>query len=189
MQKVHNDTIAVKFEKAITNKDGSFEKWIQYSDKLLRLNFRGSSGRHYEAKDIVMEIMLKTIDGTRNWDMERVPSINAYMFMQIRNAVWNLRKREKSMVYLESTARDAENSEIIENINIIPLEEIEHDYDMKAKVKLCFEELEDDKECSEVLDLMYQGLQNKEIAEALNKTVREIENTKKRIKNKLNKRL
>ena len=76
-----------EIETAFRNEQQRSKSWINVAGKYLK--FYGSNGfeNHYTAEDIVMELINKLLNGERNWDIEKVPDFDHFMYQNIQSIV------------------------------------------------------------------------------------------------------
>lgn len=179
-----------EFKEALGKDDGLYEKWVQYAERLVRLYSNGNEF-YFQGTDVVAELVEKTIEGVRVWDMERV-SLSTFMYKNIKSVIYDKCQRE----YKKITTRDNcttinDNTETrigIDNFAFTDHERIEEAYTKKEFFNLLEKEIMDDNECIEfylgIRENRYNHTKNKEISEVLGMNVKDVENLKKRFMRK-----
>ena len=114
------------------------------------------------------------------------------MYVQIKSKVWDIVQTAKreiiKPVYKEDKFGNKKDA-FIENNYFISLEEIEYIANIEEFKKICCKILEEDDDAHAVFLEMMEGKQNIGISESLGLEVRDVENIKKRIHNRLNKEI
>lgn len=168
------------------------KSWINVADKYLKFYRTNGSENHYTSEDIVMELIDKILSGERNWDPERVPDFDQYMFQNIQSLVEGKFRKRKVVESVESFEPVAKTNKTFKGL--LPGQYVEdHDVgdliDINERLEKCYNDLCDDDECGVVFLEMLKGKSSIEIAEYLYSDVAEIERIKKRIRYKLNHRI
>jgi DNA-directed RNA polymerase specialized sigma24 family protein len=136
----------------------------------------------------VNEIIVKVIDSVRAWDMDRVPDINKFMYMQILSVVDNKFQKEKRLVSSERYNKEDDSfyvtSDLISNLD---LDEIYKQQDIIETLTRCYNEIEKDTELGVVFLSWGEDNKSQEIAEEFDLTVKEVEAIKQKIRRKLKK--
>jgi hypothetical protein len=87
------------FRDAFSDPAKHYEGWLAQADRLIKIKLNGRASQPNKAQDIVNEIIEKVINGKRTWDMDRVPDINKFMYMQIRSVADNKLNKEKKLYH------------------------------------------------------------------------------------------
>jgi RNA polymerase sigma factor (sigma-70 family) len=167
-----------------------YGKWRDFASYLLERNFYGKGARHIKPEDIVNEVIAKVLTGKRKWDKKKVPNINTFMTMHIKSIISNLQKTESYFINFRDFNDDDDFiEEHIGSIHHTQHGRIEHEYEMREAMSLWYDIFEKagDIECLKVLEWLRFEYKNYEIAEELNIETKQVENIKKRIRNKLSK--
>ena len=180
--------IIEKFEKIFTSKSECYIIWLKVANDTLNKYFHGKRGRAYKAEDVVQEVILKIIDGTRKWNFIEYPDLTRFMIWNIKSFIHSLYKKEKYHDYIEDFSNhDDDTTDSIIIPSCISPEDIELNYEIMEKIKIFYDRLEADNEfeCLKVIDYMRLEYKNSEIAKRLKIKPSDVVNIKKRIKNKL----
>lgn len=193
-----NPAIANEFKRIFDEEPQRVKKWLKWADIALKARASEITVAHKSATDIVNDVIIKTIDSVRTWDMEELP-INVYMYNNIRSEVSNTKSKEKKRRYItigdESDENYSEEDELKQtktnnndndNASITDfVTEIEN----KDLIELISKEIEKDYECSVLLEAMKEAdyNKNKELAETTGYTVEKVENIKKKFFRKTDK--
>ena len=177
------------FRKAFDKDDGLYEKWVQYSERLIRLYNKNEV--YFQGHDVVAELVVKTIEGVRVWDMERV-SLNTYMYKNIESIISNKSKREyRKAVTTDNYKLNNEEEDIplkLDNLYHTDNTITEDVLVQKELFELLEDEIMNDNDCIElyfgIRDNGFDHTKNKEIAEVLGMKVKDVENLKKRFMRK-----
>lgn len=176
------------FQNAFSDPAKPYEEWLEHADKLIKIKLNGRASQPYKAGDIVNEIIEKVIDDVRAWDMERVPDINKFMYMQIRGVVDNKYHKERRIISGENfNPEDGSFSDIHELEIKLDLSEIYKPQDILEAFTLCYNEIEKDTEMGIVFLAWKDGKESKEIAEEFGLTVKEVEAIKQKLRRRLKK--
>jgi RNA polymerase sigma factor (sigma-70 family) len=176
------------FQNAFNDPSKPYEAWLEHADRLIKIKLNGRASQPYKAEDIINEIIEKVIDGKRSWDMDRVPDINKFMFMQILSVVDNKYKKEKNLISSEVYNSEDESFYYRDDYtSILNLDEIYKRQDIMEAFSRCYNELETDTEMGLVFLAWKEGKESKEIAEEFGLTVKQVEAIKQKIRRKLKK--
>ena len=174
--------ITEAFTKAVNSKEGL--SWLRKADFIIRLAVKGRE-QYFTAEDIVYEIIAKTIEGQRKWDIDNIP-LSVYMARQIWSEVSNNLKRESK--HTSADFRCAENDPVskeIFNRHSSGKEEPSEEYDWNEFISQCYKALEDDSHCTALLKYILEGCDDPEAGEIPGLTHSEKNNIRKRLKRKL----
>ncbi len=144
--------------------------WAAHAERLLtqyHINYL------YSSEDILQSIFEDFYTGKRIWDPIKYTNIQLYVELLIRNLVRNLARHESKKVSLENLEQ-----EFIDDVNPETFTE-------QLVTEECLKHLEGDDTASLVFLDLYEDLRNREVADDLGISVKEVENTKKRIRRKL----
>ena len=176
------------YQNAFSDPAKPYEGWLAQADRLIKIKLNGRASQPYKAEDIVYEIIEKVINGKRTWDMDRVPDINKFMYVQIRSVVDNKFNKEKKLVSSDAYNRENDSFYTINNIpNNLELEEIYKQQDIMEAFARCYNEIEKDTEMGVVLLSWVKENESQEIAEEFGLTVKEVEAIKQKIRRRLKK--
>jgi len=175
--------VTAAIREAIENDNDFYNRLLQRADRLMRKYFKGKEV-YLTNEDIIYELIEKMIEGKRKWDGKI--DIKAYMFNTIESIIYNHSKKEyrKTSIY-QGYGEEEECTEIKEEVQEMKNEEGEiSEAEKNEFYKMVEAEISDDDECIEYYLGIREGnfdyTKNKEAAEALKRTVDEIENIKKR---------
>ena len=179
------------FRKAFDKDDGLYEKWVQYSERLIRLYNKNEV--YFQGHDVVAELVEKTIEGERKWDMERV-SLNTFMYRNIESVVSNKNQREyRKAVTKDNYISNDQNGETLlqfDNLLHTDNDTIEKEFTRKEFFELLEDELMSDNDCIElyfgIRENSFDYRKNKEISKVLGMSVKDVENLKKRFLRRCN---
>ena len=166
---------------------------VYYALKNIRLYFSSDSMNSLNAQDVVQIVIEKIITGARKWNKSLIPDIKALLFLSIKSFIRNERRRIKNVRLLKFDELDSESDHfsITSFCNQLDTQDFDENIfssdlgTLIAKLKLL---LKDDVYASFVLDEILDGAEsNIEIASTLKIPVKDVENAKKRIRNKSNK--
>lgn len=164
------------------------KEWLNHAHKFIRIYLNGNS-KMIRAEDIVGDILLKMVNGVRNWDQEKV-DINAFMYNSIRSHVAGIAKKENRM---ESTDKYIPESDTFESNfeekDCLTLDEIHLEQDIREKLEIVRRKLRDDDDCEIVFNCLREGMKESEIAEDLGISRSEVRNIIRRIRYKIRKGL
>ena len=170
------------FAKAVDSADSL--SWLRRTDILLRFRKDGKEN-HVEAEDIVYEIITKTIEGQRKWDIDNVP-LNNYMNTQIWSEVANIRKREcKSTRVCFNDTDPGTAAEEAFNINSTERNDICDEFDWNNFLAECFRVNTGDGECQKCLEYLLEGRSLPDIFTFLGVEEEKGRNIYKRLKRRL----
>ena len=181
------------FRDAFENDKGIYEKWVQYAEKLVRVYNKKEV--YFQGHDVVAELVQKTIEGVRIWDMERV-SLNKYMYRNIESIISNKSQREykKAVTKDNYVSNDEEGETLLQFDNLLHTDNsiIENEFTRKEFFELLEEEIMNpakggcsaDNGCIElyfgIRENSFDHTKNKEISEVLGMDMKDVENLKKR---------
>ena len=176
------------FRDAFSDPANAYGAWLEQADKLIKIKLNGRASQPYSAADIVNEIISKVIDDVRAWDMERVPDINKFMYMQIRSVVDNKYRKERKIVSGEKFNPDDGSFSVIDDMELkLELSEIYKQQDIREAFTCCYNEIEKDTEMGVVFLSWREGNDSQEIAEEFGLTVNQVEAIKQKIRRRLKK--
>jgi DNA-directed RNA polymerase specialized sigma24 family protein len=158
--------------------------WLRRAKFLLRMKMKGTE-RYITAEDIVYEVIAKTIEGQRQWDMDKVP-LSIYMKEAIWSEFSNHRKKEKRNLNVDFKA--SRNKTVVRDAvkrYATGREETEDEYDCRDFVARCYEAAGDDYEARIFLDYILDGKKCRDIAEFLGTDEFHVQAIKKRLARKL----
>ncbi len=179
------------FKEAFDKDDGLYEKLVQYSERLIRLYNKNEV--YFQGHDVVAELVEKTIEGVRIWDMERV-SLNTFMYRNIESVVSNKNQREyRKAVTKDNYISNDQNGETLlqfDNLLHTDNDTIEKEFTRKEFFELLEDELMSDNDCIElyfgIRENSFDYRKNKEISKVLGMSVKDVENLKKRFLRRCN---
>ena len=179
-----------EFKEALGKDDGLYEKWVQYAERLVRLYNNGNE-YYFQGTDVVAELIVKTIEGVRVWDKERV-SLSTFMYKNIKSIIYNKSQREyKKIITRDNYTTKNDNRETrigIDNFAFTDHESIDEAYTKKEFYELLEKEIMDDDGCIGfylgIRENRFDHTKNKEISEVLGMKVKDVENLKKRFMRK-----
>lgn len=90
----NDSTIAGEFKRIFNEEPQRVKKWLRWADIALKSTGFEIPIANKNAADIVNDVIIKTIDDVRKWDMEKLP-LNVYMYYNIRSEVSNTKSKEK----------------------------------------------------------------------------------------------
>jgi len=165
------ECIKQEFQSILDSNDGTYERWLAFGSKLLCQNHLQQL---FDAEELLHILYLKFQTGEKKWDKEKYPDFKIYIFMGIKSTVLNLKhKKENQHHSLEPLLGGIGTFETLSEACAQQLKEY------------CLYQLRDDEECRLVFECICDELQSKEIAERLQKPVKSIESTKRRIYRRL----
>jgi DNA-directed RNA polymerase specialized sigma24 family protein len=181
-----------EIETAFRNEQQRSKSWINVAGKYLK--FYGSNGfeNHYTAEDIVMELINKLLNGERNWDIEKVPDFDHFMYQNIQSIVEGKLRSRKIVESVDSFKPNAKAGKVFRGLKpgqYADNRDTGELIDLKNKLERCYNELSGDDECGLVFLEWLQGKTSIEISESLGITVNDVERIKKRIKYQFNNKL
>ena len=166
---------------------------VYYALKNIRLYFSSDSMNSLSAQDVVQIVLEKIITGVRKWNKCLIPDIKALLFLSIKSFIRNEKRRIKNMVLLDFDSLSFELnrsslSEFSDKMNFKDFNDNIFSSDFHIIISKLKYHLKEDIYASFVLDEILEGAEsNIEIAVSLNIPVKDVENAKKRIRNKSNK--
>jgi len=176
------------FQNAFSDRSEPYNEWLAHADKLIKIKLNGRASQPYKADDIVNEIIEKVIDGVRTWDMDRVPDINKFMYMQILSIVDNKCQKEKKLVSSEVYDKEDDSFYVTRDvISKLDLDEIYKHQDIMEAFTRCYNEIEKDTEMGVVFLSWKDGKESREIAEEFGLAINQVEAIKQKIRRKLKK--
>lgn len=170
--------IEKEFARIFDEEPQTVRKWLRWADTTLKLLGTEIPIQHISAQDIVNNVIIKTIEGDRKWEIDELP-INVFMYNTIKSEVSNSKQFEKKRIYANITASEESQNENEPKGDFNLLADIEN----KDLIKLCEKAIETDYDCSVVFEAMKEAdpSKNKEIAENTGYPVPQVENIKKRL--------
>ena len=181
-----------EIERAYTTEKIRLKSWLNVAGKYLVCYGQNSFECHLTAEDIVQELITKILEGERNWDPERVPDFDQFIFRNIQSIIEGKLRARNIVESVEVFEPKAKEGKVYKGIregqyenNIYACELI----DINDKLERCYNKLSEDDECGLVLIEWHAGKTSIEIADSLGLEVHEVENIKKRIRYKLNKKI
>ena len=180
-------------EDAYTNTTGFHERLLHFALGKIRLYFDAPSFHSPTAEDVVQDVLTSIIELRRKWHRDTFPDFHKFVRLAILSHIRNENKKKRNLETTELLDQDGNLGQ--ESIRMILREYVrqdaaETDYreNMEVLFQQCRDELKDDVYATFVLEEICNGLtSNIKIAETLGVGVRDVENAKKRIKNKLRK--
>ena len=161
--------------------------WVWVCVRYLNFYFGNKKDIVMTAEDIVMEIIMQTINGERNWDAE-TKTIDKHVYDCIRSKVTHLYEKQKRVV-----ENEIYNEVLGKTVNITneaaeySKEEIEAELDRKDLIKRCYEKIQDDTEMGLVFELLAEGKTPLDIEKEYGISTQEIDAIRKRIYRSLRK--
>lgn len=180
-----------KIELALTVKKNHFKKWLVVADRYLKYYSNGKYERHLTAEDVVQELITKILEGKRNWNPEKQPDFDQFMFLNIRSIVEGKFRARNKVESVEDFYPDNSETGVKHNFNknlIAENEDPADAIDRNDKIEECYNEILDDEDAALVFLEWKKGKTSRQIAEELGMEVAEVERCKKRIIYKLNKK-
>jgi len=166
---------------------------ISFTLRIAFLHKKDMGAAKKDAEDIVQEALTRIFEETRNWNQDEYTDINGFFFGVVKSVADG--KFNKSAYYKRYSPNveirgEYESGQDDSKVAIIPKEtetpeNLLIDEDLKNKVE---EFLIEDEELFDYYTLKLKGFtKNKEIAKELNTSVTDIQNRRKRLKNRLDK--
>jgi RNA polymerase sigma factor (sigma-70 family) len=185
-----NQEIIDAFKEAFSTDKSRLKRWTTVAQRYLNLYGRNKYERHWEAEDILKELIAKIIEGKRNYDPEKYKNADDFIFKSIRSIVDDeLRNRNKVKSYDKCTGtnEDGERSytNILEKRYKTDKDTVHDEYIIEEQLENCYQLLLEDEEAALVFLEWQKGLKSCEIAESLGLELKEVEQAKKRIRYKL----
>lgn len=173
------------FKKAVESKECL--SWLNRAEFLLRIRIKGTE-RYMTAEDIVFEVITKTIEGQRQWDIDKIP-LSIYMQEAIWSEFSNHLKKERRNINVDFKSRQ-KKSVVREAVNRYSTarDEIEDEYDWNDFVSQCYDTAGDDYESRVFLDFILEDKKCRDIAEYLGTDEDYVQSIKKRLARKLRRR-
>ena len=160
---------------------------VYYALKNIRLYFSSDSMNSLNAQDVVQIVIEKIITGARKWNKSLIPDIKALLFLTIKSFIRNERRRIKNVRLLKFDELDSITS-FCNQLDTQDFDENIFSSDLGTLIAKLKHLLKEDVYASFVLDEILDGAEsNIEIASSLKIPVKDVENAKKRIRNKSNK--
>lgn len=181
-----------EIENAFTCNKNRSKSWINVAGKYLKLYSNDKFENHYQPNDIVMELINKILSGERNWDPDRVPDFDQFIYLNIRSIVegkFRVRNLVESVEVFEPAAKNGKVYKGLQEGQYEKEPHYEQLIDVDDKLTKCYDILSSDEECGIVFLEMLNGSTSIQIAEYIGADVAEVEKIKKRIKYKLKKYL
>jgi len=185
------EEVLAALEDAYTNTTGFHERILHFALNKIRLYFHDSTFRSVTAEDVVQDVLTSIIEQRRKWYRDTFPDFHKFVRMAILSHIRNETKKKGN---LETTELLDQNGNLgQEGIQMILREyagqdvaETDFRQDMEVIFRQCRDQLKDDVYATFVLEEICNGLtSNIKIAETLGVEVHDVENAKKRIKNRL----
>lgn len=181
-------TEGLNIREILQSNHSKIKEWLNHAKKYIQLYLDGSN-KMITAEDIVGDILIKMVNGERNWNREKV-DINAFMYNSIRSHVEAIAKKEKRTEstdkYLPET--DSFESKFDDKL-CLTLEAIYLQQDTKEKLAIVRNKLKDDEDCEIVFNCFHEGMNESEIAKDLGISKTDVRNIIRRIKYKIRKGL
>lgn len=163
-------------------------EWLSHAEKFLKLYMNGNR-ELIKAEDIVGDILIKMVDGKRNWNPAKV-DINAFMYNAIRSHVDGIAKKEKRNISIDKYNEETESFENeLDKEHFISLQSIVDKQDLKERLELARERIKDDADCEIIFNCMYEGMRLPEMAADLGMTIQEVRIIIRRMRYKIRKGL
>jgi len=185
------DVIFEEIEKAYKDKK-RIKRWIVVADRYLKSYGNDRFERHWKAEDIVQELITLILEGKRNWNPEKAPDLDQYIYLNILSIIdGKLRNRKivlppKAMV----VSKDGEKEiDLIETHHKTDKDYITAELERSEKLEACYNKLLKDEDAALVFLEWKLTDKTKDIAESLGITDLEVEKHKKRIRYNLKKGL
>jgi hypothetical protein len=167
------------------------KKLLNYAGKLLFRKTKVEFARYALPSDIISSIALKLLTGEIIWDSDN-SSFTSFYFKRIRSEIANLHKKEKKFIPfpLESSKRRTDYEGEIDEESSLPAQfiiylfEENNNKELMDPVefkKIAFGIFSNSTEEYLVLDEMFKGNPNRQIAKSLGISEDEVHNIKKRI--------
>ena len=188
----HKDVIS-ELHKIFSGEKQFRYRLVYYALKNIRLYFSSDSMNSLSAQDVVQIVLEKIITGVRKWNKCLIPDIKALLFLSIKSFIRNEKRRIKNTVLLDFDSLGSELnrsslSGFSDQMNIQDINDNIFSAELSIVISKLKHQLKDDIYASFVLDEILEGAEsNIEIAQSLNIPVKDVENAKKRIRNKSNK--
>lgn len=175
------------FEEVLTTNKGIPKKWIWVCLRYIYFYLGNHKDSLELAKDIIMEIVEKTITEQIKWDMDK-ETLDTHMYNTIWNKVSHM--AEKQRRFVENERYDEKSGihySITEEFSDKTKEEIDTIIDNNDLIKKCYEEINDDTEMGILFLLLLEGKTPKEIEKDYGIPTEKQDAIKKRIKRVLTK--
>lgn len=188
----HND-VTSELYKVLSGEKHFRYRLVYYALKNIRLYFSSDSMNSLSAQDVVQIVLEKVITGVRKWNKCLIPDIKALLFLSIKSFIRNEKRRIKYTVLfdLDSISSELNRTSLSEFCNQMNIQDFNDNIfssDLRILISKLKYQLKEDIYASFVLDEILEGAEsNIEIAASLNISVKDVENAKKRIRNKSNK--
>jgi RNA polymerase sigma factor (sigma-70 family) len=185
-----NQEIIDAFKEAFSTDKNRLKRWTAVAERYLDLYGRNKYERHWEAEDILKELITKIIEGKRNYDPEKYKNADDFIFKSIRSIVDDeLRNKNRVKSYDKYTGTDEDGDRsytyILEKRYKSDKDAVHNEYIIEEQFESCYQLLLEDEEAALVFLEWQQGLKSCEIAESLGLELKEVEQAKKRIRYKL----
>jgi DNA-directed RNA polymerase specialized sigma24 family protein len=166
---------------------------VCYARKNIRLYFPSDCANGHTPQDVVHIVIEKILTGIRKWNKKSIPDIKDLVFLSIKSFIRNEKQRKKKavLVNINKLKFELNKTSFTHYLNECSRQDFNDKIftaDFEKIISDLKELLVNDVYASFVLDELLGGVEsNIEIAEKLNISVRDVENAKKRIRNKANK--
>ena len=187
------DEVLAAITSALVNDPRLRYRLVYYALKNIRLYFSSDNINGLTAQDVVQSVIEKLITGLRKWNKQHIPDIKSLMFAAIKSFIRNEIRRKKKTVLLSINKHTPEVNEAslkryINDCNRRDYEDNIFCSDLEIIITKLKQNFKNDDYASIVLDEILEGAEsNIEIAKNLNIPIKDVENAKKRIRNKANK--
>jgi len=168
------------------------KSWINVAAKYLKLYSSNRFENHLTAPDIVMEIINKILNGERNWDHQKVPDFDKFMYSTIQSVVEGKYRYRTQVENVNDFKPEAKKGKTYKGLiagQYADNHDTAHLIHIRDKLERCYNELKHDDECGLVFMEWMQDKSNVQIAESLGIKPADVEKIKKRIRYQLNKKL
>lgn len=182
-----NQEIIDAFKEAFSTNKKRLERWTAVAQRYLDLYSKNKFERHWEAEDILMELIAKIMEGVRNYNPDKYKNADDFIYKSIRSIIddeLGNKNRVESFDKYEGEGIDGERTftNTVEKRHKTDKDEIHLNYIIKEKLESAYEKLLGDEDAALVFLDWRKGLTSSEISESLGLELKEVEQAKKRIR-------
>lgn len=182
-----NQEIIDAFKEAFSTNKKRLERWTAVAQRYLDLYSKNKFERHWEAEDILMELIAKIMEGVRNYNPDKYKNADDFIYKSIRSIIddeLGNKNRVESFDKYEGEGIDGERTftNTVEIRHKTDKDEIHLNYIIKEKLESAYEKLLGDEDAALVFLEWQKGLTSSEISESLGLELKEVEQAKKRIR-------
>ena len=168
------------------------KKWLAVADRYLKSYGNDIFERHWEGKDIVMELITLLLEDERHYNPDKYKNFDQFVYSSIQS-ITEGKLKSRQRVLPQKTKVQARHGEqeidLIEINNKSDKDYILNDIERTEKLEKCYNRLLEDDDCTLVFLEWKEGNSSKDIAHSLGIAVEEVERIKKRIRYNLNKNI